>query len=292
MKHPVLTLALLVLFVSMSSLWARATDAFTLDPQIQERCLRVLRAGMHYDDFWPSIHAAEGLTLSGHGDEVLAFFRPKLTGEADDQRRCGLAREMVRAGDIDQSKVMMEILRSKDPHGHVHAAESLYKVGWNGDSTPLQRAFSKTDDKRLRIMSAAALAKHQPNVFGPEAFDLLRSTLANEGDPEIFRLAAWVLARIGSQQDLPLIRRRVTDADDSLTLAFLQHALAALGDPVGKRDLLANLDSSDAAIRTYAAVFAGEARIREAVPPLIGQLDDENLDARVRAAQSLIVLSK
>jgi sialidase-1 len=291
MRHAILTLALPFMVMAIS-LPAIAEEALTLDSQLRERCLRVLRAGMHSDEFWPSIHAAEGLTSSGHGDEVLAFLKPKLTVEADDQRRCGLAREMARAGDMEQSKVMMEILRSENPHGHVHAAESLYKVGWNGDSTPLHRAFAQTDDTRLRLMAAAALAKHQQDAIRAEAFALLRSTLANEGDSETFRIAAWVLARIGSEQDLPLLRHRIADAEDSLTLAFLQHALAALGDPAGKQDLLANLGSADATIRTYAAVFAGEANIKEAVAALIGQLDDDNLDARVRAAQALIVLSR
>jgi sialidase-1 len=238
------------------------------------------------------MHAAEALTLGGQGAEVRAFMAPKLKTESDDQKRCGLARELVRAGDRDQSVVMMDILRSADPHGHVHAAESLYKVGWGGDSKPLEQAFDQTKNIRLKIMAAAALAKHGQDATSAEAFTFLRSVLRQQADPEIFRIVAWVLARIGTKQDIALIRDRLDDADNKLALAFLQHALAALGDPEGRNALLRNLKSSDPAIRTYAAVFAGESDMTEAAPLLIRQLDDENRDARIRAAQALLAMAE
>ena len=100
-----------------------------------------------------------------------------------------------------------------------------------------------------------------------------------------------VLGRIGEEKDCATIRSRLSDTGDPLDRAFLQHALAALGDPEARQAVLRNLDSKDAAIRTYAAVFAGESRIFAAVPLLVRQLDDESLDARVRAAQALVVLA-
>ncbi len=38
-----------------------------LDSVVEQRCYAVLRTGMRNDDFWPSIHAAEGLALAGGG---------------------------------------------------------------------------------------------------------------------------------------------------------------------------------------------------------------------------------
>ncbi len=269
-----------------------SVEAFQLDAEMRRRCLGVLREAMRADDFWPAIHAAEALTLAGQGEEVREFLTPKLKAETDDQKRCGLARELVRAGDRDQSGVMMDILRSADPHGHVHAAESLYKVGWVGDGKPLESAFAQSDNVRLRIMAAAALAKYGQGTTRTDAFALLRSILRHEADPEVFRLAAWVLARIGTSDDVALIRDRRDDTDDQLVLAFLEHALAALGDAAGRKALIGNLESSDPAIRTYAAVFAGESTIVDAAPLLIRQLEDENRDARIRAAQALLVLAQ
>ena len=39
--------------------------------------MTILRGGMQGDEFWPAIHAAEGLTLGGHGDEVIEYLTPK-----------------------------------------------------------------------------------------------------------------------------------------------------------------------------------------------------------------------
>src|SRR5690606_27365793 len=64
---------------------AAADDAraLTLDAATHARCLEVLREGLAADDFWPSIHAAEGLTLGGYGEEVIAVLTPKLASETD-----------------------------------------------------------------------------------------------------------------------------------------------------------------------------------------------------------------
>src|SRR5262245_17693172 len=99
-----------------------------LDEPTRNRCLGVLRAGLGSDEFWPAMHAAEALTLAGHGAEVRAALAPRLPGEGDDQRRCGLARELVRSGDLAPTRVMIDILAGANPHGHVHACESLFKV--------------------------------------------------------------------------------------------------------------------------------------------------------------------
>lgn len=272
------------------SLMAQGKDEWTLDPGVRVKCLKVLREGLASEEFWPSMHAAEALSVAGFGKEVQEFLSPKLETENDDQRRCGLARELVRSGDKAKSAVMMDILQKEDAHGHVHAAESLYKVGWSEGFDPLKTAFSETDQMPLKIMAASALAKYDREGSGKEAIVFLRNTLKREEDPAVFRLPAWVLSRIGDEGDRELIRSRLKDAGDPLVHAFLEHALAALGDDDGKKALLENLKSDDPVIRTYAAVFAGESGIFEAVPDLVGQLDHENLDARIRAAQALLTL--
>ncbi len=269
----------------------RADDAWQLKPAVREKSLAVLREGIRADDFWPAIHAAEALTLAGYPQEVREILEQKLDAETDDQRRCGLARELVRTGERQRSEVMLEILRKANPHGHVHAAESLYKVGWVGEAAPLEQA-AQSDDIRLRLMASAALARHGKGSARADAFAFLRQTLRDQTDPAVFRLAAWILGRIGEDKDRALIRSRLKDADDDLVRAFLQHALAALGDEEGRRALLGNFQSNDPAIRTYAAVFAGESKIFAAAPFLIRQLADDNLDARVRAAQALFVLAQ
>ena len=284
MNH--LKLAACLLFVAPLAVEAEEEPTITVSAELRARCLKVLRAGMKSQEFWPSIHAAEGLALAGQGDEVREFLGPKLVTEKDDQRRCGIIRELVRAGDCEKGPLMIEILAKDDTHGHVHAAESSFKVWVKGDGK-LLRAATKSDNVKLELMAAAALARHGDK----RAFKKLRKRL-KDSDPEVNRIASWILARIGDDTDVPQIRKNVAASKDELTRAYHQHALAALRDKEGIAALIKNLSSKDAAVRTYAATFAGDARALGAKSELVRLLDDENIDVRVRSAQSLLVLSK
>jgi sialidase-1 len=263
-----------------------AAEKSPLSAEIKRKCAHILRQGLHSDEFWPSIHAAEGMTIGGYGAEVRQFLAPKLKVETDDQKRCGLARELYRAGDKGRSLVLMDILKGENDHGWVHAAESLYKVGWIGDSTALQNAYQKPNNIRLKLLAGAALAKRGDT----KALAFIRGRLRTEQDPSLIYLPAWILGRIGGEEDIAAIRSRVPNAPDAAARAFLDNAMAALGDKKAQQTLTHNFGSSDAAIRTYAAVFASDAGLRSVKPQLIRQLDDENLDARIRAAQSLLFL--
>ena len=258
-----------------------------LDAATEQQCYAVLRTAMRSDNFWLSIHAAEGLTLAGGSEEVRAYLTPKMSMEKDARKRCGLARELVRAGDAGQVKVLGDILAGSDSYGHSHAAESLYKVSEIGNPEAMRRAFEQTSNTNLQLMAAAALARH--GDLG--AVKLIRQQLQAQ-DPETFKIAAWILAGIGNAEDIELLRARLGDAPTALHRSFLEHAMAALGDPDGLIALGRNLDSPDPAIRTYAANFAGDARATFAAAKLKGMLNDPNLDARVRAAHSLLALSR
>src|SRR5262245_16429086 len=87
---------------------AAAADPTPLPPELRERCEKVLRDGLKSDEFWPAMHAAEALTIAGHGHDVLAALAKR--SETDDQKRCGLAREAVRAGDRTKLAILFEIL--------------------------------------------------------------------------------------------------------------------------------------------------------------------------------------
>jgi sialidase-1 len=132
---------------------------FQLTEDVRHQCLKVLRDGLHSDEFWPAIHAAEALTLAGYGDEVKESLAPKLQTETDDQKRCGLARELVRAGDLGREPALFRILEDLSSSGRVHAAESLFKVNSIGDGRALREAFAATENATLRMMAAAALAQ-------------------------------------------------------------------------------------------------------------------------------------
>ncbi|MBW3538850.1 MAG: exo-alpha-sialidase [Planctomycetes bacterium] len=263
-----------------------AAQSIELDAATRSRCVDVLRQGLAGSDFWPAIHAAEGLTLGGHADEVRRVLGPRLAATRDDQERCGIARELVRAGDRRHVAVLLAVLAGEDDYGHVHAAESLYKVVEIGDGRALRNAFERPTNLRLKLMTAGALGR----CGNRRAMTFLRAMLDHE-DPEQYRIAAWILGRIGDDGDIARLKRNLKRAPDELTRAYVEHSLAALGDADGLKALLRNLASDDAAVRTYAATFAGDARAIGAAGALRAMLDDPHLDARIRAAQSLLVLA-
>lgn len=261
-----------------------------LDDATAAKSLAVLREALRArgdDQFWVSMHAAEALTLAGRSEEVRAFLEPMLATETDAQRRCGLARELVRAGDDSKLAILAEILANPDPHGHKHAAESLYKVDAIGDEAAMRRHFEESGDLKLRLMAAAALARQGD----PKAFHFIRETLRGDG-PDGIRIAAWILASIGNAQDIKPLQERMADASDPLVVAQLQHSLAALGNARGMTALTRNLASDDPAIRTSAATFAGDAGTISVQRKLETMLNDSFPDARVRAAQALLQLSR
>jgi sialidase-1 len=252
----------------------------------RERCLLILRAGLASDEFWPAMHAAEALTLAGQGPDVVAALKDRLPKESHDQRRCGLARELVRAGDRSSLAVLPQLLNQEGSIGRVHAAESLYKLGLASDDPGLTAAMVQSENVPFRLMAAAALARSGSRP----AMDLLRQTL--QSDDRLARnTACFALARLGDASDLPALRTRFAAETDPLARANLINALACLGDPQGRKDLAISLASADAGIRATAAEHVGHARAVEHRPRLIELLDDAGLDVRIRAAQSLIALS-
>jgi sialidase-1 len=265
----------------------RTAGKIALNDDLRERCLTVLQKGLHGDEFWPAMHAAEGLSVAGHGDEVRAFLAPKLDSETDDQRRCGLARELVRAGDLSQLRVLFDVLTNPNPHGHTHAAESLYKVYEIGDGAALRRAVAQPDTPTHGIMAAAALAR----CGNRQVLAGVRQQL-QQAAPEVSRVCAWVLARVGDASDLPMLREKARVSDDPLTRVYYEHAQAALDDKEGRAALIRNLSDSDPAVRTYACEFAVDARVVEAADRLIELLDDVHADVRIRAANALLALAQ
>ena len=279
--------AIAVLFVIALGTVLRPGSFISLSDQTRSKALEVLRAGLKADEFWPSMHAAEALTLAGHADEVRSALEPRLGDDVDDQQRCGLARELVRAGDGSKAQILLDILNGEDGFGHVHAAESLFKVYDMSEPQPLKAAFADDRPDAVRLMAAAALAK----AGDAAALSYLREVLQSDQD-DAAKTATWILGRVGSQEDIALIRGRWSKSEDEMLRAFMQHALAALGDGEGLSGLQANLDSENPKVRVYAATFAGEVNGVKLAPRLVELLDDPDLDVRVRAAQSLFVLSQ
>jgi sialidase-1 len=268
----------------------------------REAAIEILRAGLEGSEFWPAMHAAEALSRAGQGDLVVAALSDRLDRETDPQRRCGLARELVRAGRDEHVAVLFAVLGSDDPWGHVHAAESLFKLGAVGDGKLLRGALAAAD-RRLNVMAAAALARS-----GDAAAARQLRALAREPDDKLAGLAAWtigLLAEHGRSEpgDVALLTDRLKTVADPTDRSFFEHALAILGDADGRARLLANLRSPQVALRCAAAAAAGDAGLAEAVEPLREILETDPAagpaaeasaaaDARIRAADSWLRLTR
>lgn len=285
MRHAFWPAALVQLGLLMAACVAAAQEA-----GVRQRAVAVLRVGLSgtgADAFWPAMHAAEGLTVAGCPAEVRAALEPRLTTEEDPRHRCGLARELVRAGDRGRVVILAGILAGEESRGHVHAAESLFKIAEVGDAAALERAARQRDNLTLRLMAAAALARSGDAA----ALATIRAALQGD-DADGIMLAGWILGQIGDATDIEPLRSRLDDAATPLARAYLEHALTMRGDAAGLEALVRNLAAADDAIRAAAANAAGEARAAACRPRLVRLLDDPALDVRIRAAHALLVMDQ
>ncbi|MDX1966135.1 MAG: HEAT repeat domain-containing protein [Planctomycetaceae bacterium] len=261
-------------------------QARELDESLREQCVKILRDGLSSDDFWPAMHAAEGLTFAGFGTEVRKALIARLATETDDQHRCGLARELVRAGDLAHVQTLVAVLAGPNDYGHTHACESLFKVRQLGDKVLLQQTLRAQTAPKLALMAAAALTRQGDAA----ALRFIRERVPSP-DGETAKNAAWILARVGDTSDLPGLRAGRERFTDPLIRAYFEHALAALGDAEGQAALVRNLSHADPVVRVSAAEFAPDARVSAARPAIVARLEDEIPDVRFRAAHALLALS-
>ncbi|MFO0821281.1 MAG: sialidase family protein [Pirellulales bacterium] len=280
---------LLVLLVTSAQSAEPAADnnVVPLSDALRARCLGILREGLKGEAFWPAMHAAEALSDGGYGAEVRDHLWPLAPQEKDDQRRCGLSREIVRSGDRQAIGGLFEVLAKDDVYGHTHAAESLYKIADVGDGRLLRRLYRTTPDIRRRLMAAAALAR----CGNADTLSWIRTQVA-AGEPEPRKIAAWILARLGVDGDIAALKTARDAETDAVTKAYQNHALAALGDNSGREGLARNLFDKNDEVRTYANELVGHIRLVSLRDSLIKNLDDPFSDVRIRAAQSLLALSR
>ncbi len=288
MASRVMMLGFWMLALTLTATADEPATTLDLDDPTRDRCLSILRSGLGSDEFWPSMHAAEALSLDGHGEEVRSALAPLLGPETDDQKRCGLGpgagagrRPLPRPGPARRPRPRPILTGTSTP------ARASSRSARSATAVLLRDALTRDEDPKLAMMAAAALAR-----WGHRgALDLLRGYVTDE-DGETARIAAWILARTGDASDLPALRDGAARFSDPLTRAYFEHALAALGDDGGKSALIRNLRHPDPAVRVYAAEFAPEARAIEARDALVALLDDPVLDVRVRAAQALLQLAR
>ena len=200
-----------------------------MDPGLRSICLDILRGARIRTSSGRQCTRPKCLNRAGNSGEVRRTLAPRLAAETDAQRRCGLARELVRAGDLSRTTLLFQVLSAPDPYGHVHAAESLYKLGQPDDGGVLRVAMESGETAKLQLMAAGALAAGGD----PMARKFIRDRLLQPEDTEARRTAAWLLARLGDNSDIPTLSKCAGSESDLVTKAYLENALASLGNSAG-----------------------------------------------------------
>lgn len=254
-----------------------------LSIELYHRCLAILREGLTSTEFWPSCHAAEGLTIAGHSSEVRVHFAPKVSNEIDDRCRCGLARELVRAGDREPLRVLVDVLKKSTVRNQITAAESLFKVGEIGDEQIVRDSLIATDNQVLQLMTLAILAQQGDQ----QSLDRIRNKLSHES-AVTRKIAAWLLMRLGQESDIGRLHQVKESERELLVRAYVDHALAVLGDEGGIQFLRDNFSSDSLEIRQMAAEAAHLVNPSVAIPQLEAALEDQELDIRIRATSALL----
>ncbi len=288
--HITQSLLLVVVAVLCAGCAGMQADNKPVTDPLMQRCESVLIEGLHGDEFWPSMHAAEALTLLGREELARNRLEQQLPETTDPQHRVGVARELVRAGDADKLTLIIDALKDELSNARVHAAETLLKLSEIGERQALLQTMTQTDDLNLRVFAAAALSRsEEDHEFALNA--LHESLKLKEDRPRRYAIfAAGLLADTASVDQLhKIIDRQDTEEIERLSCT---QALARIGDAHARTLIEDQLTSQSPGTRANAALVVGEAGLQNLKPKLIELLDDSVADVRIRAAQGLILLEK
>lgn len=254
----------------------------SLTRKIEDHCLVLLRNGLQSSELVLLCHAAEGLTEIGRANEVLLALPARFDAASDTRTRCLCARELARAGDNSRLDVIEAILERGETADQCAAAESLFKIGRVRNDAVL-RQVSCARESVLFLMINGALASHGDADSLTYIRQLLESALS-----EIRQIAAWLLTRLGDPSDIMPLRQCKPIERDPVASAYIDHALAVLGDADGLQALRGNFHSGNPQIRQMAADSGRLIASAIAQHEFEKLLDDVDEDVRIRAAHAIL----
>ncbi|MCE5186883.1 MAG: hypothetical protein LLF76_12235 [Planctomycetaceae bacterium] len=229
------------------------------------------------------MHAAEGLTQTGDPNIVIQSLSTMLATEGDDQKRCGLAREILRAGDESKISVLVEILSNRESNGRTHAAENLFKVQRIGDLELMIECANDTHNPSLQLWALANLIKSDHMEYLP----MLRQFLNSQSTFER-AMAAYLLGQLGDKNEIDRIKEGAEQTADLDALFFYNAGVIYLKDSDATEKLKTYLDDENKTIRALSAYTVGSLVICSCQQKLITLLDDREEDVRIRSAHALL----
>ena len=250
---------------------------------IKQECIAILKDGNKSDKFSISMHASEALSTAGYQDLVRTNLLPKLALEKDGRKRCILARELFRAGDSSAINILEAILQEQDTYAHIHAIESFYKIGQVSSSDVLEHDMEQNQDIKLKTWACAPLARQGRK----DALGILRNLVYNQ-DELSKSLSGYFLGQLGNKTEIEQIRRNYRNSKEPIYAFFNISALIYLGEEDIYSEFEKFLQHDDATIRALAANTIAETRLEKYNHLLLKNLEDTNLDVRVRSADAIL----
>ncbi len=152
--------------------------------------------------------------------------------------------------------------RIQDPRGR--------RIDWDGLKS--EELAGLLDDDRPAVRSQAI---HRLSRLGTETFPSLAETLMSSRSVRARRGAVWALTRIEDSRAREIVRRALSDQENSVRQAAL-HSVSAWQDAGALPQLTDLLKSGSSHLRRTAAEALGRIGDKSAVPLLLAQAGSEN----------------
>ena len=261
--------------------------SYLMTGNIHQRCLEILREGLHSDEYWPSVHAAESLIKAEYAFEATPVLQDRIRNERDKRRIAGYARALMPTNRNQAIVDLQDILLSDDIEARILAAEAMFKTASVGDPAILEQALDSLNNGRLRVFAAAALTVTDRG----DLRSIIREALQGD-DPAARYIAADVIPIVGNlDTDLPILADKKDLASSDFENLYFVRAMAIFGAASALKEVASYLKHPDPTIRSRAAFAVAETWQIDETDRLITLLDDPSLAVRVRAAQALLTLS-
>ena len=261
--------------------------AYLLTANMHDKCMEVLREGLHSNEFWPSVIASEGLIRAGYGFEAMSVLEKKLEQETGDVYRTGLARALVRSGNRNGVVLLQDILLSGDQTAKIEAVKSMFYVADVADESLLREVYNESRNDALHIYTAGVLALTR----GESTLDEVRQGLKSS-DPAVRIAAADIIPVLGtSERDTTQLISNLDQSNTDLETIYLLRALSILDHTPSQVKLTRLLRHEDPTIRAKAVASVAEAWMVYLSEHIFSSLDDPSLEVRVQAAQTLLTLN-
>ena len=252
-----------------------------------DKSLQILREGLHSDEFWPSMYAAEAMIDAGYEFEVTPVLYEKLEKEQEEVYVASIAKTLVRSDKQDGLILLQDIILGNDERAQLAAMKGLFYEGTVADTAIVGTLMRSTGNQELKLYALALLHITE----NQEHLDEIRAALSTP-DPAIRIATADILSYIGSsEQDTTQLESYLSQAASETEQFHMLRSLSML-DHTSSRAYMPQLTKSDdPTVRADASFAIAEAWIVEHVDALYPLLEDPSLSVRVRAAQALLTLN-